>query len=90
MLGLESIEVVIMSIVLCTCTLPKNNGDWMHVCSADTNPFIVTFTALFQLEQVSKTCKPIKWNIYKIKSHIGILNLKKKIQLTDFYVSILA
>lgn len=39
---------------------PKNNGDLMHVCSAETNPFIVTFTALFKLEQVSKTCKPIE------------------------------
>lgn len=30
----------------------------MHVCSAETNPFIAAFTALFELEHVSKICKP--------------------------------
>lgn len=30
----------------------------MHVCSAETNPFIVALTALFELEHVSKICKP--------------------------------
>jgi len=38
--------------------IPKNNGDLMQVCSAETSPFIVAFTALFELEQVSKICRP--------------------------------
>jgi len=35
----------------------------MHVCSAETSPFIMAFTALFELEQVSKICKPINSDI---------------------------
>lgn len=58
--------------------IPKNNGDLMHVCSAETSPFIVAFTALFELEQVSKICKPINSDI---KNKLIIHNI---ILLTDF------
>lgn len=50
----------IVNISWCGCILPNNNGDLMHVWSAATNPFIVAFTALSELEQVSKTCRPIE------------------------------
>lgn len=48
---------------------PKNSGDLTQVCSAETNPFIVAFTATPGLEQVSNACKPELKQIFRTISN---------------------
>lgn len=66
----------------------------MHVCSAETNPFMAAFTAMLGLEHVSNTCKPVLNRIFRTIEQEQVDNnrvqYENKTRLTDLYVPILA